>query len=80
MAQVFGNVTSWRTGGQNQILLLLDAKIIHVLRALCNCLAGKQQVSRQRIGRLSVPRGGVNSAPAMRRLLMSRRRLTRHAR
>ena len=78
MAKVFGSVTSWRTEGQDQMLLLLGDTLIHGFRATCNCLATKQQVSRQRTERLSVPRGGVNRAPAMRRSLMSRRRLTRY--
>ena len=65
--------------GQDQTLLLLGDTTIHGFRAMCNCLAKKQQVSRQRIESLSVPRGGVNIAPAMRRSLMSRRRLPRYA-
>ena len=36
--QVFGSVTSWRTEGQDQMLLLLDDTIIHGFRATCNCL------------------------------------------
>ena len=77
---VHGSMTSWKTEGQDQMLLLLDDTLIHDFRAACNCLARKQQVSRQRIERLSGPRGGVNRAPAMRRSLMSRRRLTRYDR
>ena len=70
----------WKTEGQDQMLLLLDDTLIHDFRAACNCLARKQQAPRQRIERLSGPRGGVNRAPAMRRSLMSRRRLTRYDR
>ena len=49
MAQVFGSMTSWKTEGQDQMLLLLDDTTIHDFRAACNCLARKQQVSRQRL-------------------------------
>ena len=80
VAHVFGSVANWRTEGQDQMLLLLAGATIHGFRATCNCLARKQQVSRHRSDRLSVLRGRINRAPAMRRSLTSRRRLTRYDR
>ena len=60
MAHVFDSVNSWRTEGHDQILLLHDDPKIHGFQATCSCLAKKQQVSRHRTEKLSVPRGGVN--------------------
>ena len=65
MAQVFDSVDRWTTEGHDQMLLLLDDAKIHGFRASCNILARKLLVSMQKNETLSVPRGGVNRAPAM---------------
>ena len=66
IAHVFDSVNSWKTEGLDQMLLVLDETIIQVVQASVQP-SGKETMS------LMASNG---RAPAQRRSLMSRRRLT----
>ena len=64
MAQVIGSATSWKTQKNDQNVAGASRFFYPRFRATVCRLNNKCQ---ERIGRLSVPRGGVNRAPAKRR-------------